>query len=80
MAGNQDYKGVRPESTVRKIKGVVQAEGGIQSKATGLILVAATADLPDPAKLPEGSTVFDSTESKMKIVVAGAYISSAVYS
>jgi hypothetical protein len=76
----QDYKGVRPETLVRKIDGVPQGEHGKSSKAEGLFLVATTSDLPDASTLPEGCVVYDSLTNQLKIVVGGAYKVSQTYS
>lgn len=68
---------VREEYKVRVIDGVAQGQGGKIGKTLGIVSQFATVDLPDASKLPDGVLAYDLTVSKLKIVIAGAWVNAA---
>lgn len=74
MSNFKEQPSVRPEVDVKIIGNVAQAVGGTSGRTFGLIPVKATVDLPDASKLPDGSLAYDLTASKLKIVIAGAWV------
>lgn len=68
---------VREEYKVRVIDGIAQGQGGKVGRMLGFVSQFNTADLPDASKLPDGVLAYDLTDSKLKIVIAGAWVDAA---
>ncbi len=77
MSTSKKKQFVRPETKIRKINGIPQAEGGKSADSQGMLGLYATGSLPDATNLPDGCLAVDTTLQHLVYTSSGAWVTAS---
>lgn len=62
------------ENYVRAYNGIVQVQGGVGGKTSGLLAIYTNSTRPDASSLPDGTAIFNSETSKINVAYNGSWV------